>query len=75
MHYGRKESQQRQGDVLGIVLLGNQIKWEISCYLCGCYLICTTYMSSVALHVHPFMETVFPDASFSRIMHSATKQK
>ena len=31
-------------------------------------LTCTTDLSIVADHVHPFMETVFPDvASFSRI--------
>jgi len=38
-------------------------------------LTCTTYLSIVADHVHPFMETVFPGGSFSRIMRPDTKQK
>ena len=40
-----------------------------SCHPCGCYLTCTTYLSIVADHVHPFV------ASFGRIMRCATEQK
>ena len=57
MHYGKKASQQRQCDALGNVLLGNlgsSIHVDV-------ILTWTTYLSIVADHIHPFMETVFPD--------------
>ena len=52
---GKKASRRRQYNALGNVLLGN----IGSCHSCGCYF----ETSIVADHVHPFMETVFPDGS------------
>ena len=47
-------SRRRQCDALGNVLLGSVIHVDGS-------LTCTPYLSIVADHAHPFMETIFPD--------------
>ncbi|KAK3532978.1 hypothetical protein QTP70_006210 [Hemibagrus guttatus] len=56
IHYGKKASRRRQCHAFGNVLLGNLG----SCNPCDVTLTRTTYLSIVADHVHPFMETVFP---------------
>lgn len=50
MHYGEKASWWWQYDALDNVLLENLVT-----------LTCTTYISIVADHVHPSMETAFPN--------------
>lgn len=57
MHYGKKASWQR----LWQSLAGKPWVWGDvwSCHPCGCYF--GTYLTIVARHIHPFMETAFPD--------------
>ena len=51
-------NQQRQGEALCSVLMGNLPTW--SCRPCVT-LTCTTNLSIIAAHVYPFKITVFPD--------------
>ncbi|KAK3511397.1 hypothetical protein QTP70_007233 [Hemibagrus guttatus] len=57
MHYGKKASRQRQCHALGMFCretLGPAVHVDVT-------LTRTTYLSTVTVYVHPFMETVFPD--------------
>ena len=54
VHYWKKASWRRQCDALGNVMLGSAIHVDVS-------LTRTTYLSIIAHHVHPFMDSVFPD--------------
>ncbi|KAK3531484.1 hypothetical protein QTP70_023275, partial [Hemibagrus guttatus] len=57
MHYGKKpvEAVSCFGKLFCCETSGPAIHVDVT-------LTCTTYLSTVADHVHPFMETVFPDA-------------
>ena len=72
MHYGKRATWWRQCDALGNVLLGKLG----SCHLhVDVTLTRTTYLSTVAYHVHPFMGTVFHDGLFQQDNAACHKAK
>lgn len=57
MLYGKKATQHRQCDVLFC------LEALVSAIYVAVTLTCTTYLRIAGDHVHPFMETIFPDCS------------